>query len=78
MKVQEPKGVCKDTIASSQVEGSDLCLPQWETGVILCMYVYIFRLQLNCSRRAVNCLICSSIAVVSTAFQLQLQFAVRV
>jgi hypothetical protein len=22
------------------VEGSDLCLPQWETGVILCMYVY--------------------------------------
>jgi hypothetical protein len=24
------------------VEGSDLCLPQWETGVMLCMYRLLF------------------------------------
>jgi hypothetical protein len=24
------------------VEGSDLCLPQWETGVTLCMYVCMY------------------------------------
>jgi hypothetical protein len=36
MKVQEAKGVCRDC----GKEGSDLCLPQWETGVMLCiMYV---------------------------------------
>jgi hypothetical protein len=35
MEVEEAKVVCKDR----QVERSDLCLPQWETGVMLCMYV---------------------------------------
>jgi hypothetical protein len=37
MKVEETKGVCK------QVEGSDLCLTQWKTGVMhVCMYVCRF------------------------------------
>jgi hypothetical protein len=34
MTVEEAKGVCKNR----QVEESDLCLPQWETGVMLCVY----------------------------------------
>jgi hypothetical protein len=27
------------------VEGSDLCLPQRETGVILCMYVCMYKVK---------------------------------
>jgi hypothetical protein len=36
MTVEKSKSVCKDRM---HVEGSNLCLPQRERGVMLCMYV---------------------------------------
>jgi hypothetical protein len=35
MKVQEAKGVCKNRSKWMEV----ICLPQWESGVMLCIYV---------------------------------------
>jgi hypothetical protein len=54
MTVEEVKDVCKD-----QVEGSDLCLPQRKTGVMLCMYVCkkltALPSEINCNLTALTC-----------------------
>jgi hypothetical protein len=46
MTVQEEKGVCKEGV-SWQVERSDLCLHQRETGVMICMDVCMLVLHFH-------------------------------